>query len=112
MSSARVRMLTCSLQYTLRQAYIAARPPMKLYCPKSNTAAFPIYASDLRGASAPVSLRLSAGATDGSRRDKRKYEPEVVVSERLRDGFVLRLLRHPVGIKRRLLLRELREFVP
>ncbi len=43
MSSARVLELTCSLQYTLLQAYMAASPPMKLYFPKSKTAAFPMY---------------------------------------------------------------------
>ena len=44
MSKARVRDETCSLQYILRHAYIAAKPPIKLRFPKSNTAAFPIYA--------------------------------------------------------------------
>lgn len=47
-SSALVRELTCSLQYTLRHAYIATRPPMKLSLPRSNTAAFPMYASEPR----------------------------------------------------------------
>jgi hypothetical protein len=43
MSNARVLELTCSLQYTLLHAYMAASPPMKLYFPRSKTAALPIY---------------------------------------------------------------------
>ena len=47
-SSARVRELTCSFQYTLRHAYIAASPPINWNFPKSKTAAFPMYASEPR----------------------------------------------------------------
>ena len=43
-NKARVRDETCSLQYMLLHAYIAASPPMKDLSPKSKTAALPIYA--------------------------------------------------------------------
>ncbi|TFY68309.1 hypothetical protein EVJ58_g1092 [Rhodofomes roseus] len=45
-NGALVHELTCSLQYMLRHAYIATRPPMQFIFPRSNTAAFPMYASE------------------------------------------------------------------
>ena len=80
-NNALVRELTCSLQYTLRHAYIASKPPMKLVCPRSNTAALPIYlkmkttAREYEGMTGKTRVRTPRSPSEGIGMAKRQLRP-------------------------------------
>jgi hypothetical protein len=107
MSNAFVRLLTCSLQYTLRHAYMAARPPIKLYGPKSNTAALPMYASELCVCN-DHPIRFEHVYVKTSVIDP----PKMAVAERLGNSVVLHLLWQAVRFEGVGLTGELGKLLP